>query len=630
MRCIDRDSLLHETRELLDTTTPTRLHVELFCFRQMPHASSPKYLPAISPTGGLTLTFDFDHDHAAALIMTVAMKSSPLKHPWGWLLSPSTLFIFFAILFDRCVATKHSFSTRQDTRHLIGPIGAPFGFLTGGIYNLTVFDFELSIGKSKDSGRQQHDALQFVEAGFLLKRFDSGSDFSKFYDTVSEEPSLCVYESHRSMDYVSTDSSNKDDDSLGDDDEIEVKYDDDGHHHVNEVGSAGVYLSMNQPEKSWKPNTATVSYSFTNVNDEGLYFLIFQLCSRNSEAKSIDIRTSFELDLHFMNFDSFGNPSYLTAGEMKLPGMYLYFSISYALCLFLWASNIRNIRLGREPLWTSRSGRASKPSVHAIHHLMTILLGLKTVTILFEAWRYHSIRFRGHAEFLSAVYFFMSCIKGIFMFTVILLIGSGWSLIKPTLGDREKKIIWVVLVLQVIDNVAVAVLSQEMEGEKRFEDWSALLHFVDILCCCAILIPIVWQVNSLENIVEAEASISNPNYERNGNDHTTNVITEIQSEAPATAVAARSLRKLKQFQRFYILVVLYVYFTRIVVYLFATMLGYRLTWLRYLVTELATLVFYMVVGILFRPMDDNPYLQANAVVDDDEIEFAGRQDQELL
>ena len=123
MRCIDRDSLLHETRELLDTT-PTRLHVELFCFRQMPHASSPKYLPAISPTGGLTLTFDFDHDHAAALIMTVAMKSSPLKHPWGWLLSPSTLFIFFAILFDRCVATKHSFSTRQDTRHLIGPIGA--------------------------------------------------------------------------------------------------------------------------------------------------------------------------------------------------------------------------------------------------------------------------------------------------------------------------------------------------------------------------------------------------------------------------------------------------------------------------------------------------------------------------
>jgi hypothetical protein len=73
---------------------------------------------------------------------------------------------------------------------------------------------------------------------------------------------------------------------------------------------------------------------------------------------------------------------------------------------------------------------------------------------------------------------------------VILLIGSGWSLIKPVLGDKEKKIIWVVLVLQVIDNIAVAVLAQEAEGEKLYDDWSALLHLVDILCCCAILIPI--------------------------------------------------------------------------------------------------------------------------------------------
>jgi NADH:ubiquinone oxidoreductase subunit 3 (subunit A) len=218
----------------------------------------------------------------------------------------------------------------------------------------------------------------------------------------------------------------------------------------------------------------------------------------------------------------------------------------------------------------------------------------------------------------------MSCVKGIFMFTVILLIGSGWSLIKPVLGDREKKIIWIVLVLQVIDNLAVAILSQETEGEKRYEDWSALLHLVDILCCCAILIPIVWQVNSLENIVEAEAMNSNQSIERNRDNGKTNVITDVESEAPATAIAARSLRNLKQFQRFYILVVLYVYFTRIVVYLFASMLSYKLTWLRYLVTELATLVFYIVVGILFRPTDDNPYLQANAHADDGtEIEFAG-------
>ena len=419
-------------------------------------------------------------------------------------LSWTTLPCIPLILIDLCSGTRHTFTTRKDARHLIGPIGAPFGFSTGGIYNLTVFDFELSIGKpSKQTDiHDGRDALRYVEAGFLLKRFDTGSDFSKYFETIIEQPTLCVYEAHRSKDYVSVDPSNMDDDKLESDDEFQINYDGDGDHHLENAGTNGVYLSMNQPEKTWKPQTATVTYSFTQLQDEGLYFVIFQLCPRDTELKDVEIRTSFELDLHFKNYDSFGNPSYLTAGEMKLPGIYLYFSISYALCLFLWANNIRNIRLGRDPIWVPRGGGASRPTVLAIHHLMTLLLGLKTATVFFEALRYSSIRIHGHAEFLSAVYYIMSFVKGIFMFTVILLIGSGWSLIKPVLGDKEKKIIWVVLVLQVIDNIAVAVLAQEAEGEKLYDDWSALLHLVDILCCCAILIPIVWQVSALLHLVD--------------------------------------------------------------------------------------------------------------------------------
>jgi NADH:ubiquinone oxidoreductase subunit 3 (subunit A) len=208
------------------------------------------------------------------------------------------------------------------------------------------------------------------------------------------------------------------------------------------------------------------------------------------------------------------------------------------------------------------------------------------------------------------------------MFTVVLLIGSGWSLIKPVLGDKEKKIIWVVLVLQVIDNIAVAVLAQEAEGEKLYDDWSALLHLVDVLCCCAIMIPIVWNVSSLEVLVEGKTENLISSSEGSSEKTKTNAITDIESEVPATAEVARTLQKLKQFQRFYMLVVAYIYFTRIVVYLFATMLGYRLTWVRYFVNELATLVFYLVVGILFHPMEDNQYLEARGADDAEEIEFA--------
>mmetsp|Transcript_13356 Transcript_13356/g.27099 ORF Transcript_13356/g.27099 Transcript_13356/m.27099 type:complete len:547 (-) Transcript_13356:79-1719(-) len=544
--------------------------------------------------------------------------------PYTWTL----LRIFAAasyVLNCHVAATKHTFKTTEDTRHLIGPIGAPFGFLTGGVYNLTIFDFELTVGKaSKKKNRtiDGKDALKYVEAGFYLKRFDSESDFSKFYETVMEKPSFCAFEPHRDKNYVHPSHAHtEDDDVLLEDDQFQVVFDENEEDNLQseDIGNNGIYISMNNPEKTWKPNTPTITHSFTTPTDEGLYFLLFQLCPRGNDGNVIElkIRSSFELDLHFKNYDLYGNPSYLTAGEMKLPIMYTYFSISYALCFILWALNIRNIRLGREPIWSQRDG--GKPSVHAIHHLMTVLLGLKALTVFFEAARYHYIKTNGHAEFLSAVYFTMSFIKGTFMFTVILLIGSGWSLVKPFLNAKEKRIIWAVLVLQIIDNIAVVVLSQETEGERLYEDWSALLHFVDILCCCAVLIPIVWQINSFETTIEAETERT----EQSNQQSISNAISDVESEAPATAEAARTLQKLKQFRSFYLLVLVYIYFTRIAVYLFATCLGYRQTWLRYFVTELGTLVFYAVVGFLFRPVSDNPYLKVGRDAGADvEIEFA--------
>jgi NADH:ubiquinone oxidoreductase subunit 3 (subunit A) len=96
----------------------------------------------------------------------------------------------------------------------------------------------------------------------------------------------------------------------------------------------------------------------------------------------------------------------------------------------------------------------------------------------------------------------------------------------------------------------------------------------------------------------------------------------VESEAPATAEAAKTVQKLKQFRSFYLLVVVYIYFTRIAVYLFATCLGYRQTWLRYLFCELGTLLFYCIVGFLFRPVSDNPYLKVGNGNADVEIEFA--------
>lgn len=489
-------------------------------------------------------------------------------------------------------ATRHSFAVRHDARRFIGPVTPPFGFLVGGLYNITVLDFEVTVHQ-RHRQEDHQAALNYVEAGFLLKRFSSESAFEKYHEKIYEKPSLCIYEPHRMNDFVSTDTTNTDDDLLTvDDDHV------DSSKQINiEPSSANgsVYLSMNQPELSWKPHTATITKSFDKRGDEGFYFLAFQLCPRdpNFDLRNIEFRTSFELDLHFINYDAFGNRSYLTAGEMPLPGMFLYFTASYLLCFFLWAINIRQVRMGHKPIWTS-----SQPRVHSIHHLMTILLGLKTTVIFLESLRYYHIRAVGHAEFLSTLYFILKFAKGVAMFTVVLLIGSGWSLLKPCLNVREKRIIWTVLLLQVIDNIAVAILSNETLGEALYEDWSALLHLVDILCCCAILIPIVWSVNALEKSIEQHQESASPNNSDEGE-------------------KVKTVQKLKLFQRFYLLVVVYIYFTRILVFIFATTLGFKQTWLRHFVTELGTLVFYCIVGFLFRPVDENPYLEGTV-----EIEFA--------
>ena len=72
--------------------------------------------------------------------------------------------------------------------------------------------------------------------------------------------------------------------------------------------------------------------------------------------------------------------------------------------------------------------------------------------------------------------------------------------------------------------------------------------------------------------------------------------------------AHNSLLKLQLFRQFYVMVVIYVYFTRIVVYVVAATVPFYLLWTGPCATELATLLFFTITGYKFRPAVDNPYL----------------------
>ena len=63
--------------------------------------------------------------------------------------------------------------------------------------------------------------------------------------------------------------------------------------------------------------------------------------------------------------------------------------------------------------------------------------------------------------------------------------------------------------------------------------------------------------------------------------------------------------KLTLFRQFYVMVVSYIYFTRIVVYLLKSTTPYQYEWTADLASELATLAFYIATGLKFRPVRSN-------------------------
>ena len=498
---------------------------------------------------------------------------------------------------------KHNFSTNDDERTLIGPLGFPFGFLDSGHYQLDVFNFEIMVGKHADHEHVDEEtaekAMNEVKGvGFLLKRFEDESDFNHYMNEMEQDPSKCVFQTY--LDENSNSNQQTDDTNTT------------NYAQVMDAASDGIFLNM-KSFKKWEQNKGVqASYDFKR-GEAGFYFLIFQICGAPKES----VHAHFELDFHFSNQDMFRNTSFLSAGQMILPPMYFYFFLFYTICSYLWITNINQIQQGKPGHFSDP--QQGQPIVYPIHNLMSLLLILKTSAIFCESVRYHYLRVTGHAELWSVVFYTFAFLKGTILFTVILLIGSGWSFVKPFLSDKEKQVAFAILVLQVINNIAIVVLTQETEGEIRFDNWTAVLHLVDILCCCAVLVPIVWHINSLEK-----------NMEQSKESHTTDIGNnsdaiisemEFEDEYQETRADKKLSEKLKLFRRFYGLVVAYIYTTRIIVYLFATMLTYRHEWVRPFVVEGVTLAFYFTVGSLFLPMCENPYFSVNKSQRETEIEL---------
>ncbi|XP_007901015.1 protein GPR107 [Callorhinchus milii] len=312
------------------------------------------------------------------------------------------------------------------------------------------------------------------------------------------------------------------------------------------------------------------SLSINGTDEEGLYSLYFHNCYGKGQQNSELPR--FDIDITIVE----QNPgSFLSAGEIPLPKLYISMAFFFFLAAVLWVYILRK-----------RSN-----DVFKIHWLMGALAFTKSFSLVFHAIDYHYISTQGFPiEGWAVVYYITHLLKGALLFITIALIGTGWAFVKHILSDKDKKIFMIVIPLQVLANVAYIIIESTEAGTSEYGLWKEILFLVDLLCCGAILFPVVWSIRHLQ-------------------------------EASATdGKAAINLAKLKLFRHYYVMIVCYIYFTRIIAILIKITVPFQWKWLYQFLDELATLVFFCLTGYKFRPASDNPYLQLSQNEEDLEMD----------
>jgi hypothetical protein len=305
------------------------------------------------------------------------------------------------------------------------------------------------------------------------------------------------------------------------------------------------------------------SYNFSfhvvigSREEEGQYNLNFHNCYNSIPGQE----RPFDLTVMIREKNPEG---FLSAGEMPLFKLYLVMSTCFLAAGIFWVSVLCK----------------NTYNVFKIHWLMAALAFTKSISLLFHSINYYFINSQGHPiEGLAVMHYITHLLKGALLFITIALIGSGWAFVKYVLSDKEKKIFGIVIPLQVLANVAYIVIESHEEGASNYRLWKEILFLVDLICCGTILFPVVWSIRHLQDASGTDGKV------------------------------AVNLAKLKLFRHYYVMVICYVYFTRIIAILLRVAVPFQWQWLYQLLVEGSTLTFFVLTGYKFQPTGDNPYLQ---------------------
>ncbi|KAG0253493.1 hypothetical protein BG011_006334 [Mortierella polycephala] len=272
--------------------------------------------------------------------------------------------------------------------------------------------------------------------------------------------------------------------------------------------------------------------------EEEMWTLLFVNCPRSI--------ISFRLKTTEVNP---GN-NLLSAGDIPLPKVYGGVAVTYFVAGGIWLSML--MKKDTKVFWP-----------HKLIFILAIMIGIQKT---FQALKMHYMRTGHDAEGWTVMFY-------IFAF------------IKPFLSQKDKKIILVIIPLQILSNIASTISNETAIGSINWSFWTQVFPMIDLVSCVVILVVIIQTQRHLSEAVEAEGKV------------------------------AENKSKYKLWGSFYLVTVVYIYLTRIMVEFLRVALPYQyVSWLVELLNEGITLGFYATIGWKFRPYANNPY----TLIDEDD------------
>ncbi|KAH9578125.1 Lung seven transmembrane receptor-like [Trypanosoma melophagium] len=294
----------------------------------------------------------------------------------------------------------------------------------------------------------------------------------------------------------------------------------------------------------------------------GLYGVYFYNCAdmptkgdpvrlKTLPLRSVSFNVNFEL--YWMSGDK--NRVYLSYGRQGLPSMYIFFGVVFFLMTLLWISQIFR-------QWEH---------VKRIHFLMILLVVIKMGTLFIESMKLQQFAKTGRISVWDFFFYITVTLKGIMLFGVILLLGVGWSLVRDYLSATDKRVLLAVLPCQVMLNVCLAVIEETSEGNRSWATWFDILQILDVICCCCVLFPLIWAIKKIREAGNTDES------------------------------TARTVTRMREFRTFYVVVVAYIYITRIALIMVANAVPYEKAWIADVGAQVVAVLFYTFCGCRFRP-----------------------------